>query len=96
MKQIIVTAFFVSIWSGLLPVECFGVEIPLNEIINEQHFQDKIEPGALRDGNLTLSDFAYDLAPYVQRYFTVDWYEQLRFQRGRGQGDWVRQCRRTG
>ena len=88
MKQIIVTAFFVSIWSGLLPVECFGVEIPLNEIINEQHFQDKIEPGALRDGNLTLSDFAYDLAPYVQRYFTVDWYEQLRFQRGRGQGDW--------
>jgi hypothetical protein len=62
MKQIIMTAFFVVNWSGLLPVECFGVEIPLNEIINEQHFQDKIEPGALRDGNLALSDFAYDLA----------------------------------
>jgi hypothetical protein len=51
MKQNIAKAFFVVIWSGLLPVDCFGVEITLNELINEQHIQDQIESGALRDGN---------------------------------------------
>ncbi len=50
------------------------VEISLDQIISN----NTLEPGTLLNGlgGLQVGPFAYDLAPYVHRNFTVDWQEQ--------------------
>ena len=59
------------------------VEISLDQII----FNNALEPGTPLNGlgGLQVGPFAYDLAPYVHRNFTVAWQEQLRGNPGRSQ-----------